>query len=125
MLDNGLTMDQMEDISYLRNESSYKEILKVLDTEVDYVASCMETFDNNLDVKLLPYWKALRKISFLLKMYPETIAEELRKYRQALIDSQTEDILLRRPTKDQLDYLRHFYEQKLKQTQQENNEGLV
>lgn len=110
-----LTIDEMEDISYLRDQTAYTNILKSIESEITYTLDCIDSFDDNIDVKLLPYLKALRKILFLLKMYPDTIAEELKKYRESILQDGIDDILMRKPSNLQLKALEAYYKERKKE----------
>ena len=114
-----LSLDQMEDISYLRDQEAFKNILKSIEMEIAYTLDCMDAFDDNIDVKLLPYLKALRKILFLLKIYPDTIAEELKKYRESILQDGIDDILMRKPSNLQLKALESYYKERFKEQKKE------
>ncbi len=120
-----LTIDDMEDISYIREEKAYKNILLALDQEEKYILECMDSFSDGIDQKLLPYLKAIRKINQLLRLYPDTIAEELKKYRESILQEGFEDILMRRPSELQLKLLKQYYEQRKEEMEQEKPKGLV
>lgn len=106
------TLEQLEDIAILKESFAYKEILKQLKEEIEYTSVCMEQFEHNIDIKLLPYWKSLKKIVFLLETYPETVAHELQEYRNNLLKDGMEDILMRKPSPQQLRALKALYEKK-------------
>ncbi len=113
-----LTIDQLEDIAYLKEEKAFKIVLKALEEEIEYTSEIMTSFDDNIDVKILPYWKALKKILFILTTYPETVAQELENYRKDLLEKGMEDILLRKPSAALLSALKKEYELKKKQMEE-------
>lgn len=110
-----LEYEQMEDIIALKDSSAYKNVTDLIKAEIDFTAQDMQTLDSNLDVKLLPYWKALNKVYFLLSTAPESIREELENYRKNIIGVNAMDSFMHKPTPELLTALKKHYETLKKQ----------
>lgn len=113
-------LQELEQISIAKDDQGYKNILKALDQELSFTEEEMQTLSDEInEKKALPYWKALKKIIFILKNYPETIAIELENYRKSLLKEGMEDFLLRTPSESQIKNLQAIYDSMKKKNQEE------
>lgn len=114
-----LTQEQMEDVAELTVYPGFKLLLEAVQSEIDATAQDMMEDTHGADVKLLPYWKALNRIFFILKINPEKIKEELESYRRVVLDETMQDFISKMPSYQMLGQMKKYIQEQNKR--EENN----
>lgn len=77
-----LSLDEMNDLVSLKEYRGYQLLLDALQSEVDNLANELETSAGTAEKHNLYLWKALRRVLYILKKYPEAVNEQLQEFRK-------------------------------------------
>ena len=105
-----LDVSEMKVIDELRYNSAYKLILDAVQAEIDNCEVAMESGDTNV----FHFWRALRRVLFILSNYPERIHDELVKEKERLGEMAFDEIAMKMPSSQQLKVLKEYYDRKKK-----------